>query len=81
MLKRISVEGRIAEVDEETYWHFLEVLPPRYVDERFFCFAEGMEPLRLFWREGRRYFTRQLNWQQTYRLCDLAEIPRAYYLY
>ena len=41
MLDRVGVIGRIAEVDEETYWHFLEVLPPRYIDERFFLLCRG----------------------------------------
>jgi len=41
MLKRIEVYGQIAEVDKETYWHFLEVLPPQWMDGIAFCFAEG----------------------------------------
>jgi len=81
MLDRISVVGRIAEISEATYWHFLEVLPPQYMDERFFCFAEGMEPMRLFWRSGAQHFTRQLDWSETYDLCDLAGLPRDYYCY
>ena len=81
MLRRTRAEGRIAEVDEETYWYFLEVLPPRYMDESFFCFAEGMEPLRLFWQRGCRYYVRRLSWKQTHNLCDLAGIRRDYYFY
>ncbi|HUU95645.1 MAG TPA: hypothetical protein VM487_07885 [Phycisphaerae bacterium] len=81
MFDRIDAEKRIAEVDEETYWYFLEVLPPRYMDESFFCFAEGMEPLRLFWQRGCRYYVRRLNWKQTHKLCDLAGIRRDYYFY
>ena len=81
MLDRVGVVGRIAEVDEETYWHFLEVLPPIYIDERFFCFAEGMEPFWLFWKRKDRHFVRRLSWEQTYKLCDLAGVRRDYYFY
>ncbi len=81
MLDRTLAEGRIAEVAEETYWHYLEVLPPIYIDESFFCFAEGMEPFRLFWKRKARYFVRRLNWKQTHKLCDLAGIRRDYYFY
>ena len=81
MLDRIGTDGQIAEVNEETYWHFLEVLPPRFINESFFCFAEGMEPLWLFWRRGDRYYIRRLNWEQTYALSDLAGIRRDYYYF
>ena len=81
MLVRTSANGRIAEVDEETYWHYLEVLPPWWFDGNTFCFAEGMEPFRLFWQRGKRYFCRRLTWPETYRFCDLAGIRRDYYLY
>jgi hypothetical protein len=79
MLLRIAVPGRIAEVSEETYWHFLEVLPPRFIQGRYFCFAEGLEPLRLFWQASDRYFTRQLTWQETKVFCRAARIPQDYF--
>ena len=69
---RIAASGPIAEVDEETFWHFLEVLPPKWIDGDAFCFAEGMEPFRLFWQDGTHYFCRQLTWDETHRFCDLA---------
>ena len=30
LIDRISVPGRIAAINEETFWYFLEVLPPKY---------------------------------------------------
>src|SRR5262249_49989665 len=75
-VRRISVPHRIAEVSEEHYWYWLEVLPPHYQSGSLFAFAEGREPLRLFWQEadGRRW-CRQLTWDETRTFCTLAGIP------
>ena len=81
LIERISVPGRTVEIDADTYWWYLEVLPPRVIEGDAFCFAEGMEPLRLFWRRGSRYLCRQLDWEETFNLCDLAGIPRDYDCY
>lgn len=75
LIPRISVSGRVAEIDEETYWYFLEVLPPKDQRGNFFAFAEGAEALQLFWRNGDRYFCRQLTWDETQDYCRLARIP------
>ena len=79
--ERISVPGRAAEIDADTYWWYLEILPPHLIDGDAFCFAEGIEPLRVFWRRGGRYFCRQLDWEETVTLCDLAGITRDYFCY
>ena len=78
LMDRISIPGRINEIAEETYWYFLEVLPPKLFNGNQFCFAEGDEPLRLFWRQQGRYFCRQLTREETERLCDLSGLPREY---
>lgn len=75
LISRTSVPGVVAEIDEETYWYFLEVLPPKYQRGGFFAFAEGAEALRLFWRKGERHFSRQLTWDETQTFCRLASIP------
>jgi hypothetical protein len=77
MLERIASASGPCEIDEETYFWFLEVLPPRFMQGSCFCFAEGIEPFRLFWRRNGRHFVRSLDWQQTRILCRLAGI-RAY---
>ena len=64
-----------AEIDEETYFWFLEVLPPRIMVGHYFCHAEGMEPFRLFWKRNGCYFVRSLDWRHTKTLCRLARIP------
>ena len=79
MIDRISVSGTIADIDAETFFYFLEVLPPKFQSGSFFAFAEGAEPLRLFWyRVGyarrRQYFCRQLTWDETKQFCSLAFI-------
>lgn len=75
-VQRISVPGRIAEVTEEHYRYWLEVLPPHYQSGSLFAFAEGREPLRLFWHDadGQRW-CRQLTWDETRTFCALAGIP------
>jgi hypothetical protein len=78
LVERISVPGRVNEITEETFWYFLEVLPPKLFGGNRFCFAEGDEPLRLFWQREGRYFCRQLTRHETQRLCDLTGLPRDY---
>lgn len=80
-IRRISVPGRIAEIDKETYWHFLEVLPPRFLEGDLFAFAEGMAPLLLFWRRGRRCLCRQLSWGETRKFCRCVGVPQDYWGY
>ena len=75
LIPRISAPGNIAEVDEETYWYFLEVLPPKYQRGNLFAFAEGADALRLFWQNGQQYVCRQLTWDETNTFCRLAHIP------
>jgi len=73
-IERISVPGKIAGIDEEGFWYFLEVLPPKFQRGNLFAFAEGAEPLRLFWQRGDSYFCRQLTWDETQEFCRLARI-------
>lgn len=62
--------GEMVEVNEEVYWYFLEVLPPVFMNKKFkfidgqivrasFGFAEGAESIKVFWKEGGKYFCRQ----------------------
>ena len=74
LIARISMPGQIAAIDEETFWYFLEVLPPKYQRGGLFAFAEGAEALRLFWQKGDCYFCRQLTWGETTNFCRLARI-------
>lgn len=73
-VERISIPDLTAEVTEEQYFYWLEVLPPKYQRGTFFAFAEGAEALRLFWRKSERYFCRQLTWDETLQFCRLARI-------
>ena len=78
-VERISVPGRIAEVTEEQYFYWLEVLPPHFQSGSFFAFAEGAEAIRLFWQDGNsRSFVRQLTWEETKEFCRLAHIQLPY---
>src|SRR5436309_13247974 len=75
LIARHSIPGQIAAIDEETYWYFLEVLPPKYQRGSLFAFAEGAEALRIFWQKSDAYFCRQLTWDETTEFCRLARIP------
>lgn len=77
-IARITAPGSVQEGDEETYWYFLEVLPPRYMGGGVFGFGEGADPVRLFWKTPPgRYFCRQLSDEETERFCTLAGIGRS----
>lgn len=75
LINRLSVPNQIAEVEEEIYWYFLEVLPPKHMRTSMFAFAEGAEPLRLFWRKDQKHFCLQLTEAQTATYCRLANVP------
>jgi hypothetical protein len=75
LIARISIPGQIAAIDAETYWYFLEVLPPKFQRGNLFAFAEGAEALRIFWQKGDAHFCRQLTWDETTDFCRLARIP------
>lgn len=75
LIDRISLPGTIADIDEEAFFYFLEVLPPKYQTGSLFAFAEGAEPFRLFWRSEQRHYCRQLTWDETQTFCRLARIP------
>ena len=74
LIAHISRPGQIAAIHAETFWYFLEVLPPKYQRGGLFAFAEGAEALRLFWQKGDRYSCRQLTWDETRQFCRLARI-------
>ena len=78
VIVRLQVEGRIAEVSEEVWFYFLEVLPPKLLRGNWFAFAEGQEPLKLFWRRQGCHYGRQLTWAETHRLCDATGLPKDY---
>lgn len=69
-----ELQGQVVEVDEETYWYYLEALPPHYFDGRDFCFAEGFMSFVFFFVRRGRYFARKLTEAETQKFCLLAEI-------
>ena len=79
MIARISAPATIAEIDEETFFYFLEVLPPKFQSGGMFAFAEGAEELRLFWRSAEQHFCRQLTWDETKTFCSLAGMSFPYW--
>src|SRR5689334_9286069 len=74
MITRIR-SGRLCRIDRDTFTHFREMLPPRYVGSLFFAFAEGTEPIKLFIRRHNRFLARQLTQEETQAFCALAESP------
>ena len=64
--------GEPFECDDEMYYYWLEVLPPRYLKNPVtlpngsqvrcnFGFAEGEELITAFWQDGERYFGCRTN--------------------
>ena len=74
----MSVADRIAQITEETWYWFLEVLPPKLHGGSWFAFAEGQEPLKIFCRQRGQHFCRQLTWEETWRVCEASGLPRDY---
>lgn len=72
LIERISTEGVIQEVPEETFDYFLDVLPPKYMGRDGFAFAEGAEPFRFFWQRSGKSFCRRLSWHETKEFCRIA---------
>ncbi|HUY33173.1 MAG TPA: hypothetical protein VMV69_10355 [Pirellulales bacterium] len=87
LISRMHVPGRVHRISEEVFDQFLEVLPPRWMRGNHFVFAEGQDPLQLFWSrqgttgESLAYFTRRLTDAEIEQFCRLARIPRDYGAY
>ena len=67
--------GKVHEIDEKTYWYFLELLPPRWMNGNWFAFGEGAGPFRLFWQVRDAYFARELTDEETRMFCQLSCTP------
>lgn len=74
MIARTNVPGRICEVGEDTYMHFLECVPPRFQRHGCFGFGEGSDEIRLFWRAGGKFLCRQLTEVEHAELCEALGI-------
>ena len=77
-IERTHVTGRVHEITEETWFYFLEVLPPKLLRGRWFAFAEGQEPLTIFWRRNGIHYCRRLTEEETDRVCAASGLPRNY---
>jgi hypothetical protein len=66
--------GDICEIDEKTYWYFLELLPPRWMDGNWFAFGEGAGCLRLFWQVKDAYLARELTADETRTFRELSGV-------
>jgi hypothetical protein len=82
MIERIHAVGRIHRISAQVYDYFLEVLPPRWMRGNYFAFAEGQEPLQLFWSRdtghSADYLTRHLSPDELEKFCRLAGLPSDY---
>lgn len=86
MIARIHVIQRIHRITAETFDYFLEVLPPRWMRGNYFAFAEGQDPLQLFWsgraaNQSEEHFTRRLTNDEIVRFCRLSGLPLDYGAY
>jgi hypothetical protein len=68
--------GVICEIGLETYFEFLELLPPRWMHGSTFAFGEATGLLKLFWRREGRFFGRELTAAETDRFCRLGGVAR-----
>ena len=63
-------QGKLYAIDEKTYWYFLELLPPRWMQSNVFAFGEGAGPFRIFWHVQAAYFARELSDEETRTFCN-----------
>ncbi len=69
--------GSILAIDEETFFYYLEVLPPRFQRGGEFCFAEGSGSFLYFWKSSKDvYYARPLSDEETDTFCRLAKVSR-----
>ena len=74
LMSRISLPGETADITQDNYDYFLNVLPPHWMGQGF-MFAEGAEPFRYFWQANGRHYCRQMTWNETADFCRAARIP------
>jgi hypothetical protein len=69
--------GTILLIDEETYFYFLELLPPRFQMNGQFFFGEGTGTFIFLWRASTgKYYARPLSDEETDEFCRLARVSR-----
>ncbi len=57
-----------------TYFHYLDLLPPRFMNVDLFVFGEGAGNFILFCVKARRYFAHQLSIEDTETFCRLTRV-------
>ena len=67
--------GKLYQIDEETYWYFLELLPPRWIHGEWFAFGEGTGPFRIYLKLDGTYLVRELTDVDTRMFCKLSGTP------
>lgn len=69
--------GTIVQIDEETYFYYLEVLPPRFQMGSAFFYGEGAGPFIYLWRSATRlFYALPLSDEETDTFCQLAKVSR-----
>jgi len=77
-IERIHRTDQVHTVTEETYYYFLEVLPPQWMSGPFFAFAEGQEELTIYFERNGEYFGRRLTHEQSMRFCETSGLSKSY---
>lgn len=67
-------DGVTIEIDEATYFWFLDQLAPRYQSGDLFAFGNGAGDFKLFWGVDRRHFAHQLSPEDTDEFCRLTRV-------
>lgn len=78
VLDQLNTVRRVLELSQQVWFKCLALVQPKLMKDLWFACAEGPTPLKLFWVRGGRYYARQLNWQETWALCDASGLPKNY---
>ena len=64
--------GTTIQVKEETYYAYLDLLPPRFLDGNLFAFGEGCGAWSMFWIQDGSFYLHHLSEADTETFRQLA---------
>lgn len=67
--------GNHYRIDKATYWRYLELLPPRWIQGNWFAFGEGTGPFSLYVKIRGVHYVRPLTDDETRTFCKLSGTP------
>ena len=64
------------EIKEQTYYEYLDLLPPRYMDGNMFAYGEGFGAFSIFWSQAGKFYVHHLSLADTEVFCECAGLAQ-----